>query len=83
MRVSRQSTMDQALETFRRARNLSRADLASWLSVDEEILERMAEMRRPEPDEADFHMQCRTIARHTSSDAFALRTMLRWLRSHG
>ena len=83
IRSSRQSTMGHALESFRRDRSLSRADLASWLSVDEDILDRMAEMRRPEPDEADFHIQCRAIARSMSGDAFALRTMLRWLRTHG
>jgi hypothetical protein len=83
IRLSHQSTMGQALETFRRARNLSQADLAAWLSVDEENLEKMTELRRPEPNESDFHLQCRAIARSTGGDAFALRTLLRWLRTHG
>jgi DNA-binding transcriptional regulator YiaG len=82
-RLSHQSTMGQALDTFRRARNLSQADLAAWLSIDEENLEKIAEMRRPEPNESDFHLQCEAIAGSMSGDAFALRTLLRWLRIHG
>ena len=77
------ATMGHALETFQKARNLSSADLASWLSTDEESLEEMAEIRRPEPDESDFHMRCHAIARSTGSDAFAVRTLLRWLRAGG
>jgi hypothetical protein len=75
--------MRPALELFREERNLSRADLALWLSTDEENLEKMADLRRPEPDESDFHLQCAAIARRTGSDAFAVRMLLRWLRSHG
>ena len=82
IRLSHRSTMGPALETFRRVRALSRAELASWLSVDEAGLDRMAELPRPDPDEADFPIQCRAIARTTSGDAFAVRTMLRWLRSN-
>ena len=77
------TTLAYALERFRETRNLSAADLAVWLSTTEANLAGMAHIRRPEPDEADFHLRCAEIARKTESDAFALRTLLRWLRATG
>ncbi|MGH2388411.1 MAG: hypothetical protein ACRDIE_09430, partial [Chloroflexota bacterium] len=77
------ATMGYALDLFRRTRNLSDSELASWLSIHPENLAEMAEMRRPEPDQSDFNLRCAEIARSTGSDAFALRTLLRWLRTCG
>ena len=77
------ATLGYALDLFRRTRNLSDADLAAWLSTRPESLAEMADMRRPEPDESDFNLRCAEIAQSTGSDAFALRTLLRWLRTCG
>jgi hypothetical protein len=77
------ATLGYALELFGRTRDLSTADLASWLSTRPESLAEMADLRRPEPDESDFHLRCAEIARNTGCDAFALRTLLRWLRTCG
>ena len=71
------------MEAFQRHRDLTPAGLATWLSMDPEALPALAAVRRPEPDDADFNLRCAEIAENAACDAFALRILLRWLRSSG
>ncbi len=73
-------TIGFALEVFQRSRCLSQAELADWLHVAPESLPTLASLRLPEPDAADFILRCSHAAHLTGCDAYALRTLLRWVR---
>lgn len=79
----RSGTLARDLEAFRASQGFSHEDLATWLGLDITLLPLLAEAERPDPSDGWFHQQCAVLAQRTGCDAFALRTMLRWLAYGG
>ncbi len=67
------------LEVFRRSQGFTTAELARWLDMDSAGLAELAAAARPDPLSLSFHNQCALVARTHACDAFALRTLLRWV----
>ena len=77
----RAGSLGSDLDAFQCCQGFGTAELAQWLGVDPASLADLASAVRPDPSSLSFHSDCAMIARLYACDAFALRTLLRWV--HG
>lgn len=76
-------TLAPALEAFKAAQGFTDAQLAHWLGLTPAALPALAATVAPDPASPTFFDQCSAIAQTTGSDAYALRTLLRWYHYGG